>query len=187
MTRKRDWDSQTYSPTVLKIEFLAVQGSRRRYRNRLAKSLRCVAAALRMFDQSFDLFRRRGTLQRDSECDVFERRPRAFQSELVRDVKGATDIDLSFLDWNLVKMREPRNLSKESKRSAHKKIRKRGRGKIGSAAILRLIAFQAKSSDGTFQVNIFHDVRNRPKGNCSAVRSCLRATAEFVMLLTHLF
>ncbi|HTN73342.1 MAG TPA: hypothetical protein VMO00_19835, partial [Methylomirabilota bacterium] len=87
------------------------------------------------------LFRSRGTLQSDGECNVFERRPRAIQSEFVRDVKSATDIDLSFLDWNLVKMREPRNLSKESKRSAHKKIRKRRRGKIGSTAILRLIAF----------------------------------------------
>jgi hypothetical protein len=186
MTRKRDWDSQTYSPTVLKIEFLAVQGSRRRYRNRLAKSLRCVAAALRMFDQSFDLFRRRGTLQRDSECDVFERRPRAFQSELVRDVKGTTDIDLSFLDCNFVKMREPRNLSKESKRSAHKKIRKRGRRKIGSTAILWLIAFEAKSSDGAFQVNILDDVSHRAKRYVSSVCSCLHATAEFLVLQRHL-
>jgi hypothetical protein len=140
-----------------------------------------------MFNQSFDLIRSRGTLQGNGECDVFESRSRALQSEFVRDVKGTTDIDLSFLDWNFVKMREPRNLSKESKRSSHKKIRKRGRGKIGSTPILRLIAFEVKSSDGAFQVNIFYDVRNRPKGNFSKVRSCLHATAEFVIFLTHLF
>ena len=100
-----------------------------------------MAAAFRLLNQPFDLFGWRGTLQRYSECDVFERRTRALQAEFVRDVKGATDIDLSFLDRNFVEMREPRNLGKQSKRRAHKKIRKRCRGEVSSATVLRLIAF----------------------------------------------
>jgi hypothetical protein len=146
-----------------------------------------VAAAFCMLNQLFDLFRRRGTLQRDGESDVFERRPRTLQSKFVRDVKRATDIDLSFLDRNLVVMREPRNLSQQSKRRAHKKIRQRCRRGIGSAALLRLIAFEPKASDGPFQVNIFHDVSNRAKGNFPAVRSCVDATAEFLMLQDAFF
>jgi hypothetical protein len=140
-----------------------------------------------MLNQSFDLSRRCGTLKRYGECDVFERRARAFQVELVRDVKGTTDIDFSFLDWNFVKMREPRNLGKQSKRRAHEEIRKRRRREIASAALFRLIAFQTESSDGPFEVNIFHDVRNRPKTNLSPARPCLNATAEFLVLQTHLF
>jgi hypothetical protein len=140
-----------------------------------------------MLDQSFDLFRRCGTLEGYGKCDVFECRARSFQAEFVRDIKGATDIDLSFLDGNFVEMREPRKLGEQSKRRAHKKIRKRRRGEIGAAALFWLIAFQAKSSDGPFEVNIFNDARNRTKANFPAVRSCLDATTEFLVLQTHLF
>jgi hypothetical protein len=140
-----------------------------------------------MLNQSFDLFRRCGTLKRYGECDVFERRARAFQVEFVRDVKRTTDIDFSFLDGNFVKMREPRNLGKQSKRRAHEEIRKRGRREIASAALFRLIALQAESSDGPFEVNVFHDVRNRAKANFPPVRSCLHVAAEFFVLQTHLF
>jgi hypothetical protein len=140
-----------------------------------------------MLDQSFDLFRSCGTLKRNNECDVFERRTRAFQVEFVRHVKGTTDIDFSFLDGNFVEMREPRNLGKQSKRRAHEEIRKRGRREIASAALFRLIAFQAKASDGSFQMNVFHDVRNRAKANFPPARSCLHVAAEFFVFQTHLF
>jgi len=140
-----------------------------------------------MLDQSFDLFRSCGTLKRYGECDVFERRARAFQVEFVRDVKGTTNIDFSFLDGNFVEMREPRNLGKQSKRRAHEEIRKRGRREIAPAALFRLIAFQAESSDGSFEVNVFYDVRNRTKANFPATRPCLSATAEFLVFQTHLF
>src|SRR5262249_50680942 len=136
---------------------------------------------------SFDLIWRRGTHESDGERDVFERRTRSFQAEFVRDIEGATDIDLSLLDRHFVEMREPRNLGKQSKRRAHKKIRKRCRRKIGAATILWLIAFEAKASDIPFQVNIFHNVSNRAKGNFPAVRSGLDATTEFLMLQTHFF
>jgi hypothetical protein len=82
-----------------------------------------------MLDQSFDLFRRCGTLQGYGKCDVFECRTRPFQAEFGRDVKSATDIDLSLLDRNFVEMREPRDLGQESKRSAHEKIREWGPGR----------------------------------------------------------
>ena len=94
-------------------------------------------------------------MQRYSKCDVFECCARSLQAEFVRDIKGATDIDFSFLNNNVVEMREPRKLGEQSKRRPHKKIRKRRRGEIGSTAVFRLIAFEAKSSDGPFEVNIF--------------------------------
>jgi hypothetical protein len=72
-----------------------------------------------MLNQSFDLVGRRRTLESDGEGDVFECRTRSFQAKFVRDIKGATDIDLSFLDRNFVEVREPRNLSKQSERRAH--------------------------------------------------------------------
>src|SRR5262249_30788005 len=103
-----------------------------------------------MLDQSFDLVGRRGTLESDGEGDVFECRTRPFQAKFVRDIKGATDIDLPFLDRNFVEMREPRNLGKQSKRCAHKKIRKRRWREISSATLLRLIALEAKASDSSF-------------------------------------
>ena len=78
-----------------------------------------MAAAFRMLNQSFHLTWRRGTLESDSEHNVFKRRTRALQSEFVRDVKAAADVDLAFLDRNFVEMREPRNLGKQSKRRAH--------------------------------------------------------------------
>lgn len=80
-------------------------------------------------------------MQSDGKRDVFERSTGAVQAEFVRDVKRATDIDLTFLDRNFVERREPRNLGQQSKRSAHEKIRKRCRREIGSATLLRLIAF----------------------------------------------
>jgi len=138
-------------------------------------------------NQSFDLFLRCGTHKSDGERDVFESRARSFQAEFVRDIKGATDIDLTLLDRYAVEMREPRNLGKQSKRRAHKKIRERCWRKVGSATILWLIAFEAKASDIPFQVNIFHNVSNRAKGNFPAVRSGLDATMEFLMLQTHFF
>ena len=124
-------------------------------------------------------------MQGYGERDVFECRARTLQPKFVRDVKHATNIDLSFLDRHFVEMREPRNLGKQSKRSAHKKIRKRCRGEIGSAALLWLVAFEGKASDSPLQVNIFHDVCNRAKSNLSTVRSCVDTTTEFLMLQTH--
>jgi hypothetical protein len=103
-----------------------------------------------MMNQSFDLIGGRGTLEGDGEGDVFECRTRSFQAKFVRDIKGATDIDLSFLDRNFVEMREPRNLGKQSKRRAHKKIRKRRWRQIVSATLLRLIALEARTSDRPF-------------------------------------
>jgi hypothetical protein len=100
-----------------------------------------MAAAFRMLNQSFDLFGRCGTLQGYRERDAFECRPGAVQTEFIRDVERATDIDLAFLDGNVVEMREPRNLGKQSKSRAHKKIRERRRGEIGSAALFRFVAF----------------------------------------------
>src|SRR5262249_32193589 len=143
-----------------------------------------------MLNQSFDLVGRRRTLESDGEGDVFECRPRSFQAKFVRDIKGATDIDLSFLDRNFVEMREPRNLGKQSKRSAHKEIRKRRWREISSATLLPLlrpIALETRTSDRPFQMDIFHDIGYRAKGNLSAISSCLDGGAESLIFPTHLF
>src|SRR5262245_56556755 len=134
----------------LKGEYTTLFRSRCRHGYRLTHSLLRVTAAFRVLNQSFDLVGRRGNLESDGEGDVFECRPGSFQAEFVRDIKGATDIDLSFLDRNFVEMREPRNLGKQSKRSAHKEIRKRRWREISSATLLRLIALEAKASDSSF-------------------------------------
>ena len=76
-------------------------------------------------------------------------------------------------------MREPRNLGEESKCRAHEKTRKRGRAEIGPAPLLRFVAFQARASYGPFHVNVFHDVRDRPKGNLPAVRPRFAPSRNF--------
>lgn len=121
-------------------------------------------------------------MNRNRERYVFECRSRPFQTELVGDVKRATDIDFSFLDGNFVEVREPRYLGEESKRRAHQKIRKRRRREIGSAALFGLVTFQANASDSSFEVNILHYARNRAKADFPAVRSCLGAGAELLIL-----
>lgn len=78
-----------------------------------------MAAAPRVLDQFFHLLRRCGTLQVNHETDAVKGRAGTFQSELVRDIKAAANLNLALFDRNVVKMREPRNLGEQSKSGAN--------------------------------------------------------------------
>lgn len=78
-----------------------------------------MAAPPRMLDQFLHPLRRRGTLQVHMETEVVKGSTGTFQAQLVGDIKAAPSINFTFLDRNIVQMREPRNLGEESKRGAH--------------------------------------------------------------------
>jgi hypothetical protein len=78
-----------------------------------------MATSPRVLDQFFHLLWRCGTLQVDHEIDAVKGGAGAVQAELVRDIKATTHLNLALFDGNIIKMREPRNLGKQSKSGAH--------------------------------------------------------------------
>ncbi len=88
-----------------------------------------------------NLLFRSGTLDGHSERDTLEGGAGAFQAHFVSHVKRATNVDFTILYWNIIKVREPRNLREQSKGGANKKIRERSGSLVGATPLFRFIGF----------------------------------------------
>lgn len=121
-----------------------------------------MATSFRVHYQFPNLLFRGGTLDGHCERDTLKGGAGAFQAHFVRHVKRATNVDFTILYWNIVQVREPRNLREQSKCRAYEKIRQRGGSFVSATPFLRFIGLEAKTSDRPLQMNPFNDIRYRP-------------------------
>ena len=146
-----------------------------------------MATSFRVHYQFPNLLFRGGTLDGHCERDTLKGGAGAFQAHFVRHVKRATNVDFTILYWNIVQVREPRNLREQSKCRAYEKIRQRGGSFVSATPFLRFIGLEAKTSDRPLQMNPFNDIRYRPNRYIPLVRSGLGVLAKLINFDTHAF
>jgi len=146
-----------------------------------------MTASFRVHYQFPNLLFRGGTLDGHCERDTLKGGAGAFQAHFVRHVKRATNVDFTILYWNIVKVREPRNLREQSKGGANKKIREWSGSLVGATSLFRFIGFEAKTPYRPLQMDPFNNISYRPKRYFPLVWSDLGTLAKLIKLDTHLF